>query len=112
VSRGETVTRLRAKAATNPYSGTSEVRDWTSPDALEVRRVGFEPSGLTMVTVDGATTFRRARFFLPFGADVAEGDRVVRPDGTVYRTTGPRADWTNPLTGRRAGSVIEAEFGQ
>ena len=59
--------------------------------------------------VDGTTVYRRARFFLPYAADVTEADRIRRPDGSVFKAAGPRADWANPLTGRRAGSVIEAE---
>ena len=85
------------------------LEDWADPARVEVRGVGFEPSGTETISVDGAVVYRRARFFLPFGADVAEADRLVRPDGVTYRAVGPRADWTNPLTGRRAGSVIEGE---
>ena len=106
---GETVTRLRARTTTNPYSDEAEAEDWTNPDELAIHGVGFEPSGTEVVTVDGTTVFRRAQFFLPYAADVTEADRIRRPDGSVYKAAGPRADWTNPLTGRRAGSVIEAE---
>ena len=106
---GETVTRLRATTVANPYSAEVEAEDWTAPGELAIRGVGFEPSGTEVVTVDGATTYRRARFLLPFGADVTEADRIVRADGTTYRAAAPRADFINPLTGRRAGSVIEAE---
>lgn len=106
---GETVVRLRATTVANPYSAEAEAEDWTNPAELEIRGVGFEPSGTEVVTVDGTTVYRRARFFLPYGADVTEADRIRRPDGSVFKAAGPRADWTNPLTGRRAGSVIEAE---
>ena len=106
---GETVVRLRARTATNPYSGEVDAEDWSNPDELEIRGVGFEPSGTEVVAVDGTTVYRRARFFLPYAADVTEADRIRRPDGSVFKAAGPRADWTNPLTGRRAGSVIEAE---
>lgn len=106
---GEAVVRERAKSVSNPYSGEADSADWTNPDKLPIYGVGFEPSGTEVVTVDGATTYRRARFLLPFGADVTESDRIVRADGTTYRATTPRADFLNPLTGRRAGSTIEAE---
>ena len=106
---GETVTRLRATTVANPYSAEVEAEDWTAPGELAIRGVGFEPSGTEVVTVDGTTVYRRARFFLPYAADVTEADRIRRPDGSVYKASGPRADWTNPLTGRRAGSAIEAE---
>ena len=101
--------RLRARTAINPYSGEVDAEDWTNPAELAIRGVGFEPSGTEVVTVDGTTVYRRARFFLPYAADVTEADRIRRPDGSVYKAAGPRADWTNPLTGRRAGSVIEGE---
>ena len=106
---GEKVVRERAQATTNPYSGETDAADWANPDRLEIYGVGFEPSGTEVVTVDGATTYRRARFLLPFGADVTEADRIVRADGTTYRAAAPRADFINPLTGRRAGSAIEGE---
>lgn len=106
---GETVVRLRARTAINPYSGEADAADWANPDRLEIYGVGFEPSGTEVVTVDGATTYRRARFLLPFGADVTEADRIVRADGTTYRAATPRADFINPFTGRRAGSAIDAE---
>ena len=106
---GETVVRLRARTAANPYSGEADAEDWADPARVEIRGVGFEPSGTETVSVDGIVVYRRARFLLPFGADVTEADRLLRPDGVTYRAVGPRADWTNPLTGRRAGSVIEAE---
>ena len=106
---GETVVRLRARTAINPYSGEADAEDWADPARVEIRGVGFEPSGTETVSVDGTVVYRRARFLLPFGADVTEADRICRPDGSVFKAAGPRADWANPLTGRRAGSVIEAE---
>ena len=104
---GETVVRLRARTAINPYSGEADAEDWANPAELEIRGVGFEPSGTEVVTVDGTTVYRRARFLLPYGADVTESDRIRRPDGSVFKASGPRADWM--FTGRPAGSAIDAE---
>ena len=106
---GETVVRLRAGTTVSPYSGEDEAEDWTAPEELQIAGVGFEPSGTEVVTVDGTAVYHNARFYLPFAADVREADRIRRPNGAVYKATSPRADWTNPHTGRRAGSVIEGE---
>lgn len=104
---GETVTRQRAAAATDPYSDDDTDLDWSDPDELPIDGVAVAPgpslesaeAGRTRLDVD-------LTLYLPFGADVLPLDRVV-VRGDTYSVEGSRDDWHNPFTGLDAGSVVE-----
>ena len=44
---GETVTRLRATAANDPYSGEATGSDWSTPDELDIDGCGVAAGGST-----------------------------------------------------------------
>lgn len=104
---GETVTRQRAAAASDPYSDESTDLDWSAPDELEFDGVAVAPGpsaesaevGRTRLDVDFT-------LYLPYGADIKPLDRVV-VRGVTFDVEGVRDDWLNPFTGLRAGSVVE-----
>ncbi len=110
---GETVVRLRAGTATDPYS-TETVQDWSAPDQLVHEGTGVAP------TTIGATLSRNdveeARqsitdgftLYLDFGFDITALDRVLVRGG-IYRVVGDPGDWRSPLTGWEPGTVVVVE---
>lgn len=102
--RNETVVRLRATAATDPYSGEATALDWTTPAELSITtlapaepRPSSEPvQNARNAVVDGWT------LYLPAGADVTAADRL-RVRGAVYSVLGEPADWLD------AGIVVQCE---
>jgi hypothetical protein len=105
---GETVTRLRATAAADPYSGENTDLDWTDPDELTITGVAVEPArtsepfeddGRIRVDID-------FRLYVPYQADIQPLDRLV-VRGETYEPEGMRLDWRNPYTGDTPGSVVD-----
>jgi hypothetical protein len=104
---GETVTRLRADALTDPYSDEETELSWDSPDELDIDGVAVAPGPST----ESAETARSRldiafTLYLPHGADIKPLDRVV-VRGTTYEVEGQAADWANPFTGAQPGTVVE-----
>lgn len=105
---GETVTRQRGIAATDPYSGEPGTDiDWNSPDELEFSGFAVAPGAF----VEDATPDRTRVDILftlygPFAADIEPLDRVV-VRGQTCEVVGKRQDWRNPFTGGEAGCVVE-----
>jgi hypothetical protein len=105
-AHGETVTRLRATADTNVYSGQADDLDWSDPDELDIVTQGVEPVGVfEPLEVGRAPVEVDFRIFLPYGADIEPLDRVV-VRGDTCTVEGARLDWRNPFTGDEPGSVI------
>lgn len=105
---GETVTRQRAMAAVNVYSGESEGVDWSDPDELVIECVAVAPgASVELVDVGRSPVEVDLTLYLPYGADLLELDRVV-VRGSTYSVEGARADWLNPYTGSLRGSVVGA----
>lgn len=103
---GETVTRLRPSAATDPYSAEASGLSWSSPSSLSITGVAIEPVG----TFENVESGRERvdfdlRLYLPYQADVRPLDRVV-VRGVTYEVTGERSDWRNPFSGAEPGSVV------
>lgn len=104
---GETVTRQRATATTDPYSGEATDLSWADPDELAIDGVAVAPGAF----VDNATPDRTRvdidfTLYGPFEADIEPLDRVV-VRGLTCEVVGKRQDWRNPFTGTQAGCVAE-----
>jgi head-tail adaptor len=104
---GETVTRLRAAAILDPYSGEATDLDWSDPDELAITGVGVEPVGVSETTQDGSEQLTiDARLYVPYQADILPIDRLVVRD-EQFTVEGARLDWRNPYSGDTPGSVLE-----
>ena len=102
---GETVTRLRGTAVTDPYSGEATTVDWSDPDALPIPGCGFNPgSSLEPVQDARNAVITRPEVYLPADADVLAGDRLV-VRSTTYEVDGDPALWRSPFTGWTPGLV-------
>jgi hypothetical protein len=102
---GETITRQRATATVNVYSGQSDALNWSSPSTLTVSGVLVAPAGTTEpLEVGRSEVDTDLTLYLPHGADVRPLDRVV-VRGVTYDVQGERGDWTG-ATGWAAGSVV------
>lgn len=104
---GEPITRQRATAVANVYSGQTDGLSWSAPDELTITGVAVAPNAssepLEVGRADVETTLT---LYLPHGADVKPLDRVV-VRGDTYEVQGERADWSNPYTGAGPGSVVQ-----
>lgn len=106
---GETVTRLRADAAVDPYSGESVGNDWTSPDSLDIPGCGIADGGSLEPTQDARNAVESDfDVIAPYGVDVTAADRLVIR-GLTCQVQGRPFDWMNPLTGWQPGTVIRAK---
>ena len=104
---GETVTRLRATASADPYSGENTDLDWTDPDELAITGVAVEPVSVSEQVEDGSERLLvDARLYVPYQADVLPLDRLVVGTQT-FTVEGARLDWKNPYSGDTPGSVLE-----
>lgn len=105
-AHGETVTRLRATPATDPYSGEATGLDWDAPDELDIDGCGFNPgqSSEPLQEARNAVT-SQPEVYAPFGSDVLSGDRIV-VRGKTYDVDGEPADWRSPFSGWSPGMVI------
>lgn len=108
-AHGETVTRLRATATTDPYSGEATGSDWSTPDSLDIDGCGFNPGGSSEPLQEGRNAvITRPEVYAPADADVLSGDRLV-VRGLTYEVQGDPADWRSPFTGWNPGLVIALE---
>jgi len=105
---GETVYRLRAGLANNPYSGKTDQPDWDNCSRLAIDGCAIWPSETNEhVDVGREQLYERLNVALPCGADVTDRDRLeIR--GIVYDVTGAPHDWHNPLTGENPGTTLQA----
>ena len=102
----DTVTRLRASAATSRYGDS--VRDWSTPDEIDIERCRVKPAGGSEDTVDRDGQIRRLLLFAPPTADILATDRI-RWREVDYEVTGPVRHWPSP-TGRLAHLEIDLEI--
>lgn len=104
---GETITRLRATAVEDPYSGEATDLDWTDPDELAIPGVAIEPVAASEQVTDGSEQLTiDARLYIPYQADVLPLDRLM-VRGAEFTVQGSRLDWRNPYSGDTPGSVLE-----
>jgi hypothetical protein len=107
---GETVTRQRGVAATDPYSGTSTGLDWTTPTTLAIAHCGVADGG-SLEPAEAARNAVDSDFdvILPAGSDVTAADRLVIR-GLVCDVAGRPFDWANPFTGWQPGMIARAKI--
>lgn len=106
---GETVTRLRATATTDPYSGEATGSDWSAPLILDIPGCAFNPGNSSEPLQEARNAVvTRPEVYAPAGADVKAGDRLVVRSLT-YDVEGDPADWRSPFTGWNPGLVIALE---
>lgn len=106
---GETITRLRAAAILDPYSGEATDLVWTSPSSLAIKGVAIAPGPTSeSAEADRSRLEVRLTLYLPYGADVKPLDRVI-VRGETYEVEGGRTDWRNPYSGSEPGSVVEVK---
>lgn len=104
---GETVTRLRATAATDPFSGEDTALDWDDPGTLDIPGIAVAPGAFVENnTPDRTRVDVSFTLYGDFGDDIEPLDRVV-VRGLTCEVIGQRQDWRSPFTGLQAGSVIE-----
>lgn len=101
----ETVTRLRAATAVDPYSG-DPAEDWTIPTSVTFTRCLVWAGG----SVEPRSADRQAvevdiRVALPAGADVTARDRLI-VRGKTYQVVGEPFDWR--MGGYQPGTVAGA----
>lgn len=107
---GETVTRLRGTAVTDPYSGEATGVDWTTPLTLSIPRCGVADGGSLEPTQDARNAVESDfDVIAPYGVDVLPADRVV-VRGLTCAVVGRPFDWRNPFTGWEPGTVIKAKI--
>lgn len=105
-AHGETVTRQRGAATTDPYSDEATSIDWSTPDELEIPGCGFNPGQSSEPVQDARNAvITKPEVYAPPGSDVLAGDRLV-VRGKTYEVDGDPADWRNPFTGWAPGLVI------
>lgn len=105
-AHGETITRLRATAVTDPYSGQPTGSDWSSPSSLDIPGCGFNPGQSSEPLQEARNAIQtQPEVYAPTGSDILSGDRVV-VRGKTYDVDGEPADWRSPFTGWAPGMVI------
>lgn len=106
---GETVTRLRRYAETDPYSGEVEEVSWEDAYELEVAGCAFNPGvSSEPLEVGRNAVITRPEVYAPAGSDILAGDRLVVRDLT-YEVAGDVADFRSPFTGWQPGIVVRLE---
>ncbi|HET6869849.1 MAG TPA: hypothetical protein VFH80_28305 [Solirubrobacteraceae bacterium] len=105
---GETVTRLRATAGVDPYSGATLGHDWTSPASLDIKGCAVWPlSSVDVAALDRDETATDLQVAFPAHSDVLAGDRVVIR-GLTYVVVGDPFDFQSPFTDWHPGLVATA----
>lgn len=102
--RTETVTRQRATAVEDPYSGEETSLSWDDPDELEITTLAPaepRPSGEPVQDARNAVTSGWT-LYLPASADVTSADRMV-VRGETYNVLGEPASWLG------AGLVVQVD---
>lgn len=107
---GETVTRLRATTATDPYSNEATAEDWSNPTELAIDGCAVADGG-SLEPLQNARNSVESDFdvLAPFGSDIRANDRLVIR-GLTCETVGRPFDWQSPFTGWEAGMVVHAKI--
>lgn len=98
----QTVTRLRPGTTT---SRGSTIFDWSNPSTAQISGCSVQPAS-TGLSQDGRVLGINEGLtaYLPAGADVKAGDRIVF-DGETYTINGEPQRWTSP-TGNRSNIML------
>lgn len=101
----DTIVRLRATIITQRGS---EIPDWTNTDQLTITGCSMQPSS-TSLTQDGRIQGIADGYtcYLPPGADVIAGDRILY-NGKTYTINGEPRAWTSP-TGLVSNTQLQLE---
>jgi hypothetical protein len=99
----ETVTRQRPTTTTDGYGDTTV--DWSAPTSVDLTVRGVEPVSSTENNDGRQAVITGFRVYLPTGADVLPGDRVVLR-GATYEVDGEPADWRSPWNSNLGGVVV------
>ena len=94
---GETITRLRAPKASDPYSQTAQEPDWTHAAEVDIAGCVVYPAATTAAEVYDVGRDKLMQILTllaPAGTDLTAYDRV-RVRGQVYEVTG--AVWRQVL---------------
>lgn len=107
-AHGETITRLRAFVAEDPYSGEETELDWTNAYQLEIGGWAIAQDA-TSEPVEVARSSVRSDFTLyrDEPADVLAADRLII-GGLTCQVDGHPFAWRHPITGWEAGFVVRA----
>lgn len=91
----ETITVKRA-----PYveSRGSTIRDWDRAVPHIVEGCSVQPTSTSGELAGRTNTTTRATCYLPYGADVMAGDRIIW-EGTPYAIDGEPLPWKSPFGG-------------
>jgi hypothetical protein len=107
---GETVTRLRAEAIEDPYSGEDTEPDWEFPAELDIAGCAVAPGGSSEPLLEARNAVDSDfDVFMPAGTDVTAADRL-RIRGLVCEVAGRPFDWSSPFTGWQPGLVVQAKI--
>ena len=101
----ESVTRIRPGTTT---SRGTVIPDWDNTETATINGCSVQPSSTTL-SQDGRVLGISDSFtlYMPFDADVAEGDRIVFGDDT-YTVIGVPSPWRSP-TGRVSNKQVQLE---
>ena len=101
----DTIVRLRATIITQRGS---EIPDWTNTDQLTITGCSMQPAS-TSLTQDGRIQGITDGYtcYLPPGADVIAGDRILY-NGKTYTINGEPRAWTSP-TGLASNTQLQLE---
>lgn len=105
---GETVTRQRGVAVTDPYSGEATGLDWTAPATLAIDGCGVASGTSVDPNLDARDmVVSDFTIYAPADADVTPADRLVIRS-LVCEVVGRPFAWRSPFTGWEPGKVIQA----
>lgn len=106
---GETVTRQRGTAVTDPYSEESTDVDWSDPEELTLQRCAVWPGDSAEPLRDAQPDLVVSDFVVAAapGVDVIASDRLVIR-GLTCQVVGRPFDWRSPFTGWQPGTIIQA----
>lgn len=105
-AHGETVTRQRGTAVTDPYSDEPTGISWDNPTTLAIEGCAFNPGGSTEPVAEGRqAVITKPEVYAPAGADIRAHDRLV-VRGKTYEVDGEPALWKSPFTGWQPGVVV------
>lgn len=101
---GETVTRLRRKLGTDPYSDEETLGDWSDPAVLAVEGVAIAPSSTVEPVNDSrAQVITQMSIYCGPDEDVLPEDRIRARSG-LWEVMGEIQAFPNPFTGWNPGS--------
>lgn len=109
-AHGETVTRVRSAAATDPYSGEQTGTDWEFTNEVDLPGCGIAAGDSADLILDARDGVRSDFvIYAPTGSDVLSSDRVVIR-GLTCEVDGRPFQWHSPLTGWEPGLVFRANI--